>query len=78
MDRCAVFVDAGWLLSEAAQAICGRGHRSAVECDYARLTQTLCQLTEQATQLPLALLPKFLDDLLAFDALRRKAEATAS
>jgi uncharacterized LabA/DUF88 family protein len=53
MERCAVFVDAGWFLSEAAQAMTGRSSRSAIECDYARLAQTLSHVAEQATQLPL-------------------------
>jgi uncharacterized LabA/DUF88 family protein len=53
MDRCAVFVDAGWFLSEAAQALTGKGVRWAIECDYARLTAALSQLAEVSTQLPL-------------------------
>jgi uncharacterized LabA/DUF88 family protein len=53
MDRCAVFVDAGWFLAEAAQALTGKGVRSAVECDYAKVTAALGQLTSQTTQLPL-------------------------
>lgn len=53
MDRCAVLVDAGWLLSEVAQAICGRSVRSAIECDYAKLAHILSQLTEDTTHLPL-------------------------
>jgi len=53
MDRCGVFVDAGWFLSEAAQAVAGKGSRWAVECDYARLTEALGNLAQQVTQLPL-------------------------
>lgn len=53
MDRCAVFVDAGWFLSEVAQAVTGRGLRWSVECDYGKLTATLGGLASQATQLPL-------------------------
>jgi uncharacterized LabA/DUF88 family protein len=53
MERCAVFVDAGWLLSETAQALTGRAVRRAVECDFARFTAALGQLAQQTTQLPL-------------------------
>ena len=53
MDRCAVFVDAGWFLSEAAQALTGKGVRWAIECDYDRLTAALSQVAQQTTQLPL-------------------------
>lgn len=53
MDRCAVFVDAGWFLSEAAQALTGKGVRWAIECDYDRLTGALSQMAQQAAQLPL-------------------------
>jgi uncharacterized LabA/DUF88 family protein len=53
MDRCAIFVDAGWFLSETAQAIAGRAVRRAVECNYGKLTAALGQLAQQTTQLPL-------------------------
>jgi uncharacterized LabA/DUF88 family protein len=53
MDRCAVFVDAGWFLAEAAQALTGRGMRWLIECDYGKLTAALGALAAQTTQLPL-------------------------
>jgi uncharacterized LabA/DUF88 family protein len=53
VDRCAVFVDAGWFLSEAAQALTGRAVRSDVNCDYRELVPALAQLASQHTQLPL-------------------------
>src|SRR5215471_3406065 len=53
MDRCGVFVDAGWFLSEAAQAVTGKGSRWAIECDYGKLTAALGSLAQQITQLPL-------------------------
>jgi uncharacterized LabA/DUF88 family protein len=48
-----VFVDAGWFLSEAAQALTGRGLRSEVSCNYRELVPALAQLASQHTQLPL-------------------------
>jgi uncharacterized LabA/DUF88 family protein len=53
MDRCGVFVDAGWFLSESAQAVTGKGSRWAIECDYGKLTAALGNLAQQITQLPL-------------------------
>jgi uncharacterized LabA/DUF88 family protein len=53
MERCAVFVDAGWFLAESAQALTGTGSRWSIEYDYARLTTGLGQLAQQLTQLPL-------------------------
>lgn len=53
MDRCAVFVDAGWFLSEAAQALTGRGVRSDVTCRYRDLMPALAGLAAQHTGLPL-------------------------
>lgn len=53
VERCAVFVDAGWFLAEAAQALTGKGLRWSVECDHAKLTAALGQLAQQTTQLPL-------------------------
>jgi hypothetical protein len=53
MDRCAVFVDAGWFLSEAAFVLTGRGSRRAVECDYRQFTLSLKEIVFQATRLPL-------------------------
>lgn len=53
MDRCAVFVDAGWFLSEAAQALTGRGVRSDVACRYRDLMPALAALAAEHTGLPL-------------------------
>ena len=53
MDRCAVFVDAGWFLSEAAQALTGRGVRSDVTCRYRDLMAALAALAAEHTGLPL-------------------------
>jgi hypothetical protein len=48
-----VFVDAGWFLSEAAQALTGRGVRSDVSCRYRDLMPALAGLAAQHTGLPL-------------------------
>jgi len=53
VDRCAVFVDAGWFLSEAAQALTGRGIRSDVTGNYRELVPALAQLASEHTRLPL-------------------------
>jgi hypothetical protein len=53
VDRCAVFVDAGWFLSEAAQALTGRGARSDVACRYRELMPALAGLASEHTGLPL-------------------------
>lgn len=53
MDRCAVFVDAGWFLSQAAQALTGRAVRSDVTCRYADLMPALASLAAEHTGLPL-------------------------
>jgi len=53
VDRCAVFVDAGWFLSETAQALTGRGVRSDVTCRYRDLMPALAALAAQHTGLPL-------------------------
>jgi hypothetical protein len=45
MDRCAVFVDAGYLLSEGAKAFCGVRKRALVTCDFrdtAKTIETYC------------------------------------
>jgi hypothetical protein len=48
-----VFVDAGWFLSEAAQALTGRGVRSDVTCRYPELMPALAALATDHTGLPL-------------------------
>jgi len=53
VDRCAVFVDAGWFLSEAAQALTGRGARSDVICRYRDLMPALAGLAAGHSRLPL-------------------------
>jgi hypothetical protein len=53
MERSAIFVDAGWFLAEAAQALTGRGERRLVECDVAGATATLGGLAVERTGLPL-------------------------
>jgi hypothetical protein len=53
VDRCAVFVDAGWFLSEAALALTGRGMRSDVNCRYRELMPALAGLAAEHLGLPL-------------------------
>jgi hypothetical protein len=53
VDRCAVFVDAGWLQGEAARALTGRGDRSGVICDPRGLAPALARLAMEHTDLPL-------------------------
>jgi len=53
VDRCAVFVDAGWFLAEAALALTGRGVRSDVTCRYRELMPALARLASDHTGLPL-------------------------
>jgi uncharacterized LabA/DUF88 family protein len=53
MDRCAIFVDAGWFLAEAAEAVTGRSARSSVSCDYAELVPALRSIAMQHMQVPL-------------------------
>ena len=44
MDRCALFVDAGYVLADGAMAVHGTRHRESVSWDYAGLTQFLAGL----------------------------------
>jgi uncharacterized LabA/DUF88 family protein len=44
VDRCALFVDAGYLLADGAMAACGTRQRESVSWDYAGLLQFLCAL----------------------------------
>ncbi|MGW0593544.1 NYN domain-containing protein [Streptosporangium sp. NPDC002607] len=53
MDRCALFVDAGYLLSDGAMAVHGTRHREAVSWDYPGLLQLLNKLSRERTGLPL-------------------------
>ncbi|MEU6424548.1 NYN domain-containing protein [Microbispora sp. NPDC046973] len=53
MDRCALFVDAGYLLADGAMAVHGTRHREAVSWDYPGLLQFLTSLSRERTGLPL-------------------------
>ncbi|MBE3008496.1 NYN domain-containing protein [Microbispora sp. NEAU-D428] len=53
MDRCALFVDAGYLLADGAMAVHGTRHREAVSWDYPGLLQLLTNLSRERTGLPL-------------------------
>ncbi|MFC4058539.1 NYN domain-containing protein [Planomonospora corallina] len=53
MDRCALFVDAGYLLADGAMAAHGTRHREAVSWDYAGLLRLLTGLSRERTGLPL-------------------------
>jgi hypothetical protein len=53
MDRCAVFVDAGYVLAEAGW-LCHRTKRRAdLACDHAALTDALSRLAREHSQLPM-------------------------
>ena len=53
MDRCALFVDAGYLLADGAMAVHGTRHRETVSWDFAGLLQLLGNLARERTGLPL-------------------------
>jgi uncharacterized LabA/DUF88 family protein len=53
VDRCALFVDAGYVLADGAMAVHGTRHRESVAWDYAGLLQLLCNLAREGTGLPL-------------------------
>lgn len=53
MDRCALFVDAGYLLADGAMAVHGTRHREAVSWDYSGLLDLLGDLVTESTGLPL-------------------------
>ncbi|MQA84162.1 MAG: NYN domain-containing protein [Streptosporangiales bacterium] len=53
MDRCALFVDAGYLLADGAMAVHGTRHRDAVSWDYSGLLELLGRLARDRTGLPL-------------------------
>ncbi len=52
MDRCALFVDAGYALSDGALAVHGTRHRDSVSWDYAGLLKLLAELARDRTGLP--------------------------
>ncbi|MBO2449223.1 NYN domain-containing protein [Actinomadura barringtoniae] len=53
MDRCALFVDAGYLLADGAMAVHGTRHRETVSWDFGGLLQLLSNLSRERTGLPL-------------------------
>jgi len=53
MDRCALFVDAGYVLADGAMAVHGTRRRESVSYDYAGLLQLLGNLAVERTRLPL-------------------------
>ena len=53
MDRCALFVDAGYLLADGAMAVHGTRQRESVSWDYAGLLQFLGNLAGERCGLPL-------------------------
>ena len=52
VDRCALFVDAGYALSDGALAVHGTRHRDSVSWDYAGLIKLLAGLSRDRTGLP--------------------------
>jgi uncharacterized LabA/DUF88 family protein len=53
VDRCALFVDAGYLLADGAMAAVGTRRRDSVSWDYPGLLKLLTNLAEEETGLPL-------------------------
>jgi uncharacterized LabA/DUF88 family protein len=53
VDRCALFVDAGYLLADGAMAVHGTRHREAVAWDYPGLLQLMSNFSRERTGLPL-------------------------
>ncbi|MFI6515197.1 NYN domain-containing protein [Spirillospora sp. NPDC050679] len=53
MDRCALFVDAGYLLADGAMAVHGTRHRETVSWDFSGLLQLLSNLARERTGVPL-------------------------
>ncbi|MFF4413696.1 NYN domain-containing protein [Streptosporangium sp. NPDC001559] len=53
MDRCALFVDAGYLLADGAMAVHSTRHREEVSWDYRGLLSLLNELSRERTGLPL-------------------------
>ena len=52
MDRCALFVDAGYLLADGAMAVHGTRHRDSVSWDYCGLLKLLSGLSRERSGLP--------------------------
>ena len=53
MDRCALFVDASYMLADGAMAVHGTRRRDSVSWDYAGLLKLLSGLCSDGTGLPL-------------------------
>jgi hypothetical protein len=53
VDRCALFVDAGYVLGDGAMAVHGNGHRDSVTWDFAGLLQFLTGVAADRAGLPL-------------------------
>src|SRR5690348_2379031 len=53
MDRCALFVDAGYVLADEAMAVHGSRHRESVSWNYSGLLQFLGCVARDRTRLPL-------------------------
>ena len=53
VDRCALFVDAGYVLTDGAMAVHGTRRRESVSWDYAGLLQLLGNTAVERTRLPL-------------------------
>jgi hypothetical protein len=53
VDRCALFVDAGYMLADGAMAVHGTRRRESVTWDYERLLELLGNLARDRTGLPL-------------------------
>jgi hypothetical protein len=53
VDRCALFVDAGYVLTDGAMAVQGTRRRESVSWDYAGLLQLLGNMAVERTRLPL-------------------------
>jgi hypothetical protein len=53
VDRCALFVDAGYVLTDGAMAVHGTRRRESVSWDYAGLLQLFGSLATERTKLPL-------------------------
>jgi hypothetical protein len=53
VDRCALFVDAGYVLADGAMAVHGTRHRESVSWDYTGLLQFFGSIARERTGLPL-------------------------
>src|SRR6202035_2655642 len=53
VDRCALFVDAGYLLADGAMAVHGTHRRESVTWDYPGLLQLLANLAMERSRMPL-------------------------